>query len=113
MVTWLKEVNGAALIQAILDVHAGKSILDPDITARVLALVRSNVPATKDLIGSLSRQESRVLALIAEGHTNKEIAGELGFAEKTVKNYLGTVFEKLHVTRRAQAAALYAQSHPQ
>lgn len=106
----LKEVNGSALIQAIRDVHAGKSILDPAITARVLSLVRSNVPSTRDLIESLSRQESRVLALIAEGKTNKEVALEMGLAEKTVKNYLGTVFEKLHVSRRAQAAALYAQS---
>jgi len=108
----LKEVNGAALIQAIIDVHAGKSILDPAIAARVLSLVRSNVPSTRNLIDSLSRQESRILALIAEGKTNKEVAAEMGLAEKTVKNYLGTVFEKLHVTRRAQAAALYAQSRP-
>jgi two-component system response regulator DevR len=107
----LKEVNGAALIQAILDVHAGKSILDPAITARVLALVRSNVPSTRDLINNLSRQEGRILALIAEGKTNKEVATEMGLAEKTVKNYLSTVFEKLHVTRRAQAAALYAEAH--
>ncbi len=109
----LKEVNGTALIQAILDVHAGKSILDPAITARVLSLVRSNVPSTRDLIDSLSRQESRILALIAEGKTNKEVAAEMGLAEKTVKNYLSTVFEKLHVSRRAQAAALYAQSKPE
>lgn len=108
----LKEVNGAALIQAIVDVHAGKSILDPAITARVLDLVRSNVPSTRSLIDGLSRQEGRVLALIAEGKTNKEVASDLGLAEKTVKNYLGTVFEKLHVTRRTQAAALYAKSRP-
>lgn len=108
----LKEVNGAALIQAIVEVKAGRSILDPAITARVLSLVRSNVPATRDLIDSLSRQESRILALIADGKTNKEVAAEMGLAEKTVKNYLGTVFEKLHVTRRAQAAALYAKSRP-
>lgn len=108
----LKEVNGAALIQAIVDVHAGKSILDPAITARVLDLVRSNVPSTRSLIDGLSRQEGRVLALIAEGKTNKEVASDMGLAEKTVKNYLGTVFEKLHVTRRTQAAALYAKSRP-
>lgn len=106
----LKEVNGAALIQAIADVNEGKSILDPAITARVLALVRSNVPSTRSLIDSLSRQEGRILALIAEGKTNKEVASEMGLAEKTVKNYLGTVFEKLHVTRRTQAAALYAKT---
>lgn len=108
----LKEVNGGALIQAIIDIHAGKSILDPAITARVLSLVRSNTPSTRDLIESLSRQEGRILALIAEGMTNKEVAAEMGLAEKTVKIYLGTVYEKLHVSRRAQAAALYAQSKP-
>jgi len=106
----LKEVNGAALIQAIADINVGKSILDPAITARVLALVRSNVPSTRSLIDSLSRQEGRILALIAEGKTNKGVAHEMGLAEKTVKNYLGTVFEKLHVTRRTQAAALYAKT---
>ncbi len=106
----LKEINGNALIEAIRDIAAGKSILDPAITARVLSLVRSNTPSTRSLIDSLSPQESRVLALIAEGKTNKEVAMDLGLAEKTVKNYLSTVFEKLHVTRRTQAAALYAQS---
>ena len=105
----LKEVNGRALVQAIQDVAAGRSILDPAITARVLALVRSNVPATRDVLESLSPQERRVLALIADGRTNKEVAVEMNLAEKTVKNYLSTVFEKLHVTRRSQAAALYAR----
>lgn len=109
----LKEVNGEALIQAIVDVHAGKSILDPAITARVLSLVRSNVPSTRSLLDSLSHQEGRVLALIAEGKTNKEVASDMSLAEKTVKNYLGTVFEKLHVTRRTQAATLYVQSKSQ
>ena len=98
------------MIEAICDIAAGKSILDPAITARVLSLVRSNTPSTRSLIDSLSAQESRVLALIAEGKTNKEVAMDMGLAEKTVKNYLSTVFEKLHVTRRTQAAALYAQS---
>ena len=105
----LKEINGMALIDAIRDIAAGKSILDPAITARVLTLIRSNTPSTRHLINSLSPQESRVLALIAEGKTNKEVAQDLNLAEKTVKNYLSTVFEKLHVTRRTQAAALYAQ----
>lgn len=108
----LKEVNGRALVQAIRDVANGKSILDPAITARVLALVRSNTPSTRTLVDNLAPQEKRVLALIAEGLTNKEVAQNLNLAEKTVKNYLSTVFEKLHVTRRAQAAALYAQNCP-
>jgi len=106
----LKEVNARALIQAVLDVHTGKSILDPVITARVLALVRSQASSTRNLLEGLSRQENRVLERIAEGKTNKEVALDLGLAEKTVKNYLSTVFEKLHVTRRTQAAALYVKS---
>lgn len=107
----LKEVNGRALIQAIIDVNAGKSILDPVITERVLSLVRSQSASSRNLIDGLSRQEHRVLERIAEGKTNKEVANDLGLAEKTVKNYLSTVFEKLHVTRRTQAAALYVKSH--
>ncbi|HEY0968466.1 MAG TPA: response regulator transcription factor [Opitutaceae bacterium] len=106
----LKEVNGRALVQAIHDVVGGKSILDPAITERVLSLIRSNVPDTRNALKLLSPQEHRVVALIAEGHTNKEVAVAMGLAEKTVKNYLSTVFEKLHVSRRSQAAALFVQS---
>ena len=105
----LKEVHGGALVQAIHDVAAGKSILDPAITARVLSLMRSPAPATCDALALLSPQERRVLALIADGKTNKEVGNELNLSEKTVKNYLSTVFEKLHVTRRTQAAIFYAQ----
>ncbi len=105
----LKEVNAKALVQAVYDVAAGRSILDPAITARVLTLVRSNAPATRQVLDELSPQEKRVLALIAEGRTNKEAAAELGLAEKTVKNYLSNVFDKLQVTRRSQAVALYAR----
>ena len=57
----------------------------------------------------LSPQEKRVLALIADGYTNKEVGAKLELSEKTVKNYLSTIFEKLHVTRRAEAAVIYAQ----
>jgi len=108
----LKEVNAHGLIQAIIDVAAGKSILDPAITARVMQLVKASTPAQRDLLAALSPQERRVLALIAEGRTNKEVGNELGLAEKTVKNYLSNVFDKLHVTRRAQAAAIFAQRQP-
>ena len=104
----LKEINSKALIQAIHDVAGGRSILDPQITARVMGLLKNE--RTKPVIDALSPQERRVIALIAEGRTNKEVAVEMGLAEKTVKNYLSTVFEKLHVTRRAQAAAYYTQS---
>lgn len=104
----LKEINGRGLVQAIYDVAAGKSILDPAVTARVMKLLKtgSNQP---HLLDSLSPQEGRVLALIAEGKTNKEVGQEMNLSEKTVKNYLANIFNKLNVTRRSHAAALYAQ----
>ena len=105
----LKEVHGRALVQAIHDVADGKSILDPAITARVLALMRSTAPSTKNTLAILSPQEHRVLALIAEGRTNKEAAQEMALTEKTVKNYLSNIFDKLHVSRRSEAAALFAK----
>ncbi len=73
-----------------------------------MQFVRSAGAADRTLT-SLSAQEKRVLALIAEGLTNKEVAVQLGLSDKTVKNYLSTVFEKLHVSRRAEAAVIYAQ----
>lgn len=104
----LKEINSRGLIQAITDVAAGKSILDPAVTARVMQFMKAGGPA-KDVLAGLSPQESRVLALIAQGKTNKEAGNEMNLTEKTVKNYLSNIFEKLHVSRRAQAAAIYAQ----
>jgi two-component system response regulator DevR len=104
----LKEIDAKGLTQAIIDVAAGKSILDPAVTARVMTLVKTG-SGPGGLLEALSPQERRVLALIAEGNTNKEVGSELGLSEKTVKNYLSNVFEKLHVTRRAEAAALYAR----
>jgi two-component system response regulator DevR len=98
------------LVSAIREVAEGRSILDPAITARVLQLVRtSGSEAGRDALACLSPQEKRVLALIADGCTNKEVAAQLGLSEKTVRNYLSTVFEKLHVSRRAEAAVIFAQ----
>lgn len=105
----LKEINAQSLIRSIHDVAAGKSILDPTVTARVLRLVKEHSHSGESALQLLSPQESRVLALIAEGRTNKEVALALQLAEKTVKNYLSTIFEKLQVSRRSQAAVLYAQ----
>jgi two-component system response regulator DevR len=104
----LKEVNGRSLIQAIIDVADGKSVLDPAITARVMQLAKSG--PEHDVLASLSAQEQRVLALIAEGKTNKEVGQAMNLSEKTVKNYLSNIFDKLQLTRRTQAAALYAQT---
>jgi len=101
----LKEIDGKGLERAIHDVAAGRSILDPEVTARVMRLARQGGPA--DPLAILSPQEQRVLALIAEGRTNKEVASDLGLSEKTVKNYVANVFDKLNVTRRAQAVAVF------
>lgn len=106
----LKEIDGRGLVNAVRDVAAGKSILDPAITARVLQLFKAT-GSTRDALAVLSPQEKRVLALIAEGNTNKEVGAKLELSEKTVKNYLSTIFEKLHVTRRAEAAAIHAQAN--
>ena len=106
----MKDIDGAALIQALQDVAGGRSILDPDATARVLRLLRGGTTGEHGPdLGVLSAQERRVLALVAEGMTNKQAGLQLGLSENTVKNYLVSVFEKLQVKRRAQAAAIYVQ----
>ncbi|MBP6507708.1 MAG: response regulator transcription factor [Opitutaceae bacterium] len=107
----LKEINARGLVQAIIDVASGKSILDPAVTARVLQLVKTGQGNPTASLATLSPQEQRVVSCIAQGKTNKEAGNELGLSEKTVKNYLGNIFEKLHITRRSQAAALYAQEN--
>ena len=103
----VKEIDAAALVRAVQDVAAGRSILDPEATTRVLRLLRGGGPEQAADLSLLSRQERRVLTLVADGLTNKQIGGQLGLSENTVKNYLVNVFEKLHVKRRAQAAAVY------
>jgi len=80
------------------------------ITKRVLGRVRNlSEPAAKDKLAILSNQEKRVLALVAEGKTNKEIALDLGLSDKTVKNYFSNILDKLKLTRRSQAAAFFVQ----
>jgi two-component system response regulator DevR len=106
----MKEINPEGLIRAIADAFAGKSVLTPEITERVLRLLREGTPASGAGLSTLSPQERRVLALVADGLTNKEVGEKLGLSDNTVKNYLVTVFEKLQVKRRSQAAAVFAQS---
>ena len=105
----LKEINPQGLTQAIRDVAAGKFILDPTVTVHVLNLVRQR-GATKEnaQLNLLSPQERRVLAFVSDGKTNKEIAVLMELSDKTVKNYLSNIFEKLHLSRRAQAATFYS-----
>lgn len=109
----LKEIHGDNLTKAIQDVAAGKSILDPMVTGRILGHMRNpQASASQNKLDVLSAQERRVVALVAEGKTNKEIGRELGLSDKTVKNYLSNAMEKLHLSRRSQAAALFiSQTH--
>ena len=107
----LKEIDGDGLLRAIQNVAAGKSILDPAITRRVLSRVRLPMADAdfKNKLNLLSAQERRVLALVAEGKTNKEVAADMGLSDKTVKNYLSNTLEKLKVNRRSQAVALFTR----
>lgn len=108
----MKEINPDGLVRAIADAYAGRSVLTPDIAERVLRLLREGTQSSVANISALSPQERRVLALVADGLTNKEVGEKLGLSDNTVKNYLVTVFEKLQVKRRSQAAAIFAQTRP-
>ncbi len=112
----MKEVEPERLVEAIVSLHQGESILGTGLVERVLDLVRAGRTGAKGDPGSglalLSAQERRVLALVAEGRTNKEIGVQLGLSDNTVKNYLVNVFDKLKVKRRSQAAALWVQASP-
>ncbi|MET0516928.1 MAG: response regulator transcription factor [Nitrospiraceae bacterium] len=109
----LKEVSGEQLVSAVKTVAGGQSILDRGVAQRVLAHMHSMAGETdEDKSDPLSPQERRVLALVAQGLTNKEIAASLNLSDKTVGNYLSNIFQKLHVTRRTQAAMYYTQRLP-
>ena len=101
----LKQVRGADLIDTVRRVAAGQSMLDPAVTAQVLERLRSGPPADPSM-DQLTQQEQRILDLIAQGMTNRQIAGEMFLAEKTVKNYVSSLLAKLGVESRTQAAIL-------
>ncbi len=106
----LKEVGSEELIRAVRTVAEGRSILDPAVTKRVLDRVKGlSGSSASDKGEELSAQEERVLALVAEGKTNKEIAAILRLSDKTVGHYLENIFQKLHVSRRSQAAVYYTK----
>ncbi|MCK5929798.1 MAG: response regulator transcription factor [Nocardioides sp.] len=101
----LKDVKGLDLVAAIRQVAEGNSLIDPALTARVLERVR-NGPATAPELADLTEQELKLLALIAEGLTNRQIGERMFLAEKTVKNYVSSILAKLGLERRTQAAVL-------
>jgi two-component system response regulator DevR len=106
----LKQVKGGELVRAIRTVGKGESLLDPAVTSAVLERLRRGKHLLKDeKLARLSPQEERILSLVADGKTNKEIGEELNLAEKTVKNYVSSILSKLEVARRAEAAAYLAR----
>jgi len=105
----LKQVRGTELIDMIRRVADGQSALDPAVTAAVLERVRSGPPVNQEL-AALTEQEQRILELIGQGMTNRQIAQELYLAEKTVKNYVSSLLAKLGLSSRTQAA-IFAVKH--
>lgn len=104
----LKQIRGSDLLDAIRRVAKGESLLDPAVTARVLDRLRAG-DEEDDGLAQLSGQERKILDLIAEGYTNRQIAEEIHLAEKTVKNYVSNLLAKLGMSRRAEAAAYAAR----
>jgi DNA-binding NarL/FixJ family response regulator len=102
----LKQIRGRDLVNALEAVGRGESLLDPAVTEKVLERVRRIATGTyTDELAALTAQEQRILLLVAEGKTNKEIAAEVFLSDKTVKNYVSSILSKLNLERRAQAAA--------
>ena len=113
----LKQIRGGDLVEAIRTVGAGGSLLDPGVTTRVLERLRKAKFDDKDpKLARLSPQEERILDMIGEGLTNRQIAERIHLSDKTVKNYVSTILQKLEVARRAEAASYVARAraeHPQ
>src|SRR6202795_597993 len=106
----LKQIRARDLISALEAVGRGESLLDPAVTERVLERVRRiAVGGSSDELSVLTSQEQKILMLVAEGKTNKEIAAEVFLSDKTVKNYVSSILSKLNLERRAQAAAFVAR----
>ena len=107
----LKQIKGPDIVDAIKRVATGQSLLDPAVTARVLERLRTP-PAEDERLAALTDQERRVLELIAEGMTNRQIGEQLHLAEKTIKNYVSNLLGKLGMERRTQAAVYAAKLDP-
>ena len=100
----LKQVSGQDLVNAVRQVAAGGSLLDPSVVSRVMDRIREGEPSEPEELKRLTAQERRILELVAEGLTNREIGERLFLAEKTVKNYMSSLLAKLGFERRTQAA---------
>jgi DNA-binding NarL/FixJ family response regulator len=106
----LKQVRARDLVAALEAVGRGESLLDPAVTGRVLERVRRIATSDQpDELAQLTPQEQKILLLVAEGKTNKEIAADVFLSDKTVKNYVSSILAKLNLERRAQAAAYMAR----
>ena len=106
----LKQIRARDLVSALETVGRGESLLDPAVTERVLERVRRMAAGeAHDELAALTAQERKILLLVAEGKTNKEIAAEVFLSDKTVKNYVSSILSKLDLERRAQAAAFVAK----
>jgi DNA-binding NarL/FixJ family response regulator len=106
----LKQIRARDLLSALESVGRGQSLLDPAVTEKVLERVRRIATGgINDDLAQLTGQEQKILALVAEGKTNKEIAAEVFLSDKTVKNYVSSILSKLNLERRAQAAAFIAR----
>jgi DNA-binding NarL/FixJ family response regulator len=109
----LKQTRSGALADAITAVARGESLLDSAVTQKVLERVRAaSRPKSDDPLGALTEQEHKILVLIADGKTNKEIAAEVYLSDKTVKNYVSSILSKLNLRRRSEAAAFIARREP-
>jgi DNA-binding NarL/FixJ family response regulator len=107
----LKQIGSNDLIRAIETVGRGNAALDPAATSRVFARMREEARKKEEsAFSELTEQELRVLSYLSEGRTNREIADALSLGEGTVRNYVSSIFSKLHVNNRAEAAA-YAAAH--
>ena len=104
----LKQVRGSDLVDAVRKVAAGHSLLDPDLRARAADRIRKG-PEEDDRLKHLTPQEHRILELLADGLTNRQIAEEMFLAEKTVKNYVSNLLSKMGMSRRTEAAVFAAR----
>ena len=108
----LKQIRGRDLVSALEAVGRGESLLDSAVTEKVLERVRRIASGSAtDELAELTSQERKILLLVAEGKTNKQIAAEVFLSDKTVKNYVSSILAKLNLQRRTQAAAFVAKRH--